>query len=77
VAVLAFPGDTDGLAEGLGRVLVGHGADDTLLDPVGVVNAAACPPPTIDEFFFNTVGGPLDLPETVLPVGFAPLAPTP
>lgn len=71
VAVLAFPGGTEDLEDGLGRVFVGHGADDSLLDPVGVVNAADCPPPIIDQFAFGAVAGPLDLPEITVPVGFS------
>jgi hypothetical protein len=71
IAVLAFPGSTDDLPDGEGRVFVGHGADDTLLNPVGVIDATNCPPPIINEFAFATVAGPLDLPEVTIPVAFS------
>ncbi len=37
VAVFFFDNSTEGLAAGVGRVLVGHGADDAALDRVDVV----------------------------------------
>jgi hypothetical protein len=61
VSVLVFDGSTDGLAMGSGRVIVGHGADDTLLDPVNVLNTGACPPPLLPNFKFGAVSDSLDL----------------
>ncbi|MGB8329271.1 MAG: DUF4397 domain-containing protein [Polyangiales bacterium] len=71
VNVLVFDGSTDGLASGQGRVLVGHGADDTLLDPVDVITPAACPPPLLDDFMFGAVAGPLDLPASTVGIAFS------
>jgi hypothetical protein len=61
VGVLLFDGSTENLVGGSGRVLVGHGADDSLLDPVDVINVDDCPPPIADDFVFGTTAGPLDL----------------
>lgn len=62
VGVLVFDGSTEGLAAGNGRVLVGHGADDTLLEPVNVVTPEACPPILLEDFMFGTTTPtPLDL----------------
>ena len=61
VGVLVFDGSTDGLPMGSGRVIVGHGADDSLLDPVNVLNTGACPPPLLADFEFGTVSASLDL----------------
>lgn len=61
VTVLTFDGSTDGLPTGSGRVIVGHGADDSLLDPVNVLNTGACPPPLLPNFAFGTVSDSLDL----------------
>lgn len=61
VTVLLMDGSTDGLAMGSGRVVVGHGADDSLLDPVNVLNTGDCPPPLIPNFAFGTVADPLDV----------------
>ena len=71
VAVMPFDGDAEGINEGLGRVLVGHGADDALLKPVDVITPGACPPPTIEDFAFGAVAGPLDLPATTIPIAFS------
>ena len=61
VGVLVFDGSTDGLPMGSGRVIVGHGADDSLLDPVNVLNTGACPPPLLADFEFGAVSPSLDL----------------
>ena len=61
VDVLVFDGSTDGLPMGSGRVLVGHGADDSLLDPVNVLNTGECPPPFLSDFMFGSVSDPEDL----------------
>jgi len=61
VGVLVFDGSTDGLSVGSGRVIVGHGADDSLLDPVNVLNTGDCPPPLLPDFEFGTVSTPFDL----------------
>jgi len=61
VSVLTFDGSTDGLPMGSGRVIVGHGADDSLLDPVNLLNVGNCPPPLLPNFAFGTVSDPVDL----------------
>jgi hypothetical protein len=61
VGVLVFDGSTDGLPMGSGRVIVGHGADDSLLEPVNVLNTGACPPPFLGDFMFGSVSAPVDL----------------
>lgn len=71
VNVLVFDGSTDGLASGQGRVLVGHGADDSLLDPVDVIVPANCPPPLLDDFMFGAVQGPLDLDAGIVDIAFS------
>ncbi|MDH3728539.1 MAG: DUF4397 domain-containing protein [Myxococcales bacterium] len=63
VGVLVFDGTTNALLAGSGRVLVGHGADDTLLDPVNVITPANCPPILLEDFEFGSqTPTPLDLP---------------
>lgn len=47
--VLLFDGRTDGLPAGTGLVIIGHGADDSLLDPVNVLNTGACPSPFLPQ----------------------------
>ena len=59
--MLVLDGRTENLPQGSGRVLVGHGADDSLLDPVDVINVAACPEPIADDLAFGATAGPLDL----------------
>jgi hypothetical protein len=73
VSVLAFDGDAEGIEAGLGRVLVGHGADDILLEPVDVIVPDTCDMdgPLIDDFMFGTVEGPLALPATTVPIAFS------
>jgi hypothetical protein len=61
VGVLVFDGSTDGLPMGSGRVIVGHGADDSLLETVNVLNTGACPPPFLADFMFGTVSTAVDL----------------
>ena len=61
VDVLVFDGSTDGLPMGSGRVIVGHGADDSVLDPVNVLNTGDCPPPLLPNFEFGAVSDSLDL----------------
>lgn len=62
VNVLVFDGSTDGLAAGSGRVLVGHGADDSGVAVVDVINNDACPPALVEDFLFGTVRSVGDLP---------------
>jgi Domain of unknown function (DUF4397) len=71
VNVLVFDGSTDGLAAGSGRVLVGHGADDSLLSVVDVIATEACPPALVEDFLFGTVRGALDLPAADYSIGIA------
>ncbi|HET6416020.1 MAG TPA: DUF4397 domain-containing protein, partial [Polyangiales bacterium] len=71
VNVLVFDGSTAELPPGQGRVLVGHGADDTLLDPVDVIVPAACPPPLLNDFMFGAVEGPLDLDAGTVGIAFS------
>ena len=71
VTVLLFDGSDADLTEGEGRVLVGHGADDSLLEPVDVINVDACPPAVLDDFAFAEVAGPLDLSATTLNLAFS------
>ena len=61
VGVLVFDGSTDGLPIGTGRVIVGHGADDSLLDPVNVLDTGDCPEPLLPNFEFGAVSTSLDL----------------
>ncbi|MFW2388980.1 MAG: DUF4397 domain-containing protein [Polyangiales bacterium] len=69
VNVLLFDESADGLMSGSGRVLVGHGADDSLLDPVTVV-AADTDTPIVPDFAFGTTAGPLDLEAGAVNIGF-------
>jgi hypothetical protein len=71
VNVLVFDGSTDGLAAGSGRVLVGHGADDTGLAAVDVINNDACPPALVEDLLFGTVQNVADLPEASYNVAIA------
>jgi len=71
VNVLVFDGSTDGLEAGSGRVLAGHGADDSSLSEVDVIATDACPPALIDDFLFGTVRGPLNLPAGEYNIGIA------
>jgi hypothetical protein len=73
VSVLAFDGDAEGIDAGFGRVLVGHGADDVLLEPVDVIvpDTCAMDGPVVDDFMFGTVAGPLALPATTIPIAFS------
>ncbi len=71
VNVLVFDGSTDGLAAGSGRVLVGHGADDTGLAAVDVINNDACPPALVEDLLFGTVQTVADLPEADYNVAIA------
>jgi hypothetical protein len=75
VNVFVFSNATDGLAAGNGRVFVGHGANDSLLDPVDVIvtDEGGCPPALLDQFAFGTTApatGNLDLPAGSVNIGF-------
>jgi hypothetical protein len=74
VGVFNFSNSTEGLTSGQGRVFVGHGADDSALNPVDVIvtDADACPPPLLDQFAFGTDTGtnPLDLDGGTVNLGF-------
>ncbi|MGB5283385.1 MAG: DUF4397 domain-containing protein [Polyangiales bacterium] len=69
VNVLLFDDSPDGLATGSGRILVGHGADDSLLNPVTVVNTDT-ESPIVEDFVFGTIAGPLDLAAGSVNIGF-------
>jgi len=73
VNVLVFDGSLEGLAAGSGRVLVGHGADNTAITTVDVISTApdGCPPALVEDLVFGTVQGPLDLPADTYSVGIA------
>ena len=71
VNVLVFDGNIDSLLEGSGRVIVGHGADDSGLAVVDVIATDDCPPALIEDFLFATVRGPLDLPAAEYNIGIA------
>lgn len=69
VNVLLFDESPAGLESGSGRVLVGHGADDTLLNPVTVVNTDD-DSAIVEDLAFGAIAGPLDLPEGSVNIGF-------
>jgi hypothetical protein len=77
VNVFVFSNGTDGLAAGSGRVFVGHGANDSALDPVNISTSnedgtADCNT-LIAEFAFGTTfppDGVADLPAGSVNVGF-------
>lgn len=74
VDVFVFSNSTLGLASGEGRVSVGHGADDSLLNPVNVVvvDGEDCSE-LIPDFEFGTIapdGEVLDLPAADYGIGF-------
>jgi len=74
VNVFVFVNSTDGLEAGNGRVLVGHGANDSALDPVNVSLGEDPECSTlIPGFVFETTApaeGVLDLPEGTYKLGF-------
>ncbi|NNE19800.1 MAG: DUF4397 domain-containing protein [Myxococcales bacterium] len=66
VGALLFDGSTAGLLAGNGRILIGHGANEPLLNPLNVLatdNLATdnCPPPVIEDLFFGEVSMPIDI----------------
>ena len=65
---------TEGLVAGSGRVFVGHGANDSLLNPVDIIvtDEGACPEPLLDQFAFGTMTAPgdADLPAATYNLGF-------
>lgn len=74
VAVFVFSNSTAQLAPGFGRVFVGHGADDSVLDPVNiaVVDGDTCST-LIPDFAFGTTqpaDGVLDLAAGTVNIGF-------
>lgn len=73
VDVFVFVNSTDGLEAGSGRVFVGHGANDSALDPVDV-SLGEDPDCSrlIPGFVFETTApeGVLDLPEGTYQIGF-------
>jgi hypothetical protein len=78
VTFFVFVNSTDGLAEGSGRVFVGHGADDPALDPVNISTGSEdtgdCAT-LIPEFVFGTTfpaagDDNVDLPADTYPIGF-------
>ena len=74
VDVFVFVNSTDGLESGSGRVFVGHGANDSALDPVDVSLGETPDCSTlIPGFMFETTApaeGVLDLPEGTYQIGF-------
>ena len=75
VDVFVFSNSTEGLEAEQGRVFVGHGANDSLLDPVDVIvtDEGSCPSPLLEQFEFGTtapVSGNLDLPAGSVNIGF-------
>ena len=74
VNVFVFVNSTEGLASGEGRVFVGHGANDSALDPVDVSLGVEPDCSTlIPGFVFETTApdeGVLDLPEGTYQIGF-------
>jgi hypothetical protein len=74
VDVFVVGNATDGLEDGKGRVLVAHGANDSLLNPVDIIltDEGACPPPLLDQLEFEQVkpDGGLDLDEATYNLGF-------
>jgi hypothetical protein len=74
VDVFVFVNSTDGLEAGNGRVVVGHGANDSALDPVNVsVGEDPDCDTLIPNFVFETTApeeGVLDLPEGIYKIGF-------
>ena len=64
------------MTSGNGRVLVGHGADNTDIEEVDIINVDDCPPPIIDDLEFNEVkpappDSPLDLSADAYGVGIS------
>ncbi len=74
VDLFVFVNSTEDLASGEGRVFVGHGADDSALDPVDVSLGEAPDCSTlVPNFVFGTTvpeEGVLDLPEGTYQIGF-------
>ncbi len=74
VDVFVFVNSTDGLEAGNGRVFVGHGANDSALDPVDVsVGEEPDCSTLIPGFVFETIApaeGVLDLAEGTYQIGF-------
>lgn len=74
VKVFVFANSTEGLESGSGRVFVGHGANDSALDPVNVsVGEDPDCDTLIPSFVFGTTApaeGVLDLPEGTYKIGF-------
>lgn len=73
VDVFVFVNSTEGLEAGSGRVFVGHGANDSALDPVDVSLGEAPDCSTlIPGFVFETIepDGGLDLAEGTYQIGF-------
>jgi len=73
VDVFVFVNSTEGLEAGSGRVFVGHGANDSALDPVDVSLGETPDCSTlIPGFVFETTApeGGLDLPEGTYQIGF-------
>lgn len=76
VSVLVFDTSSEGLADGSGRIFVGHGANDPALDPVNIVTVddpiTTCTD-LIPDFAFGTIfpaEGVVDVPATTLRVAF-------
>ncbi len=68
VGVLLFDEDSEGLPSREERVLVGHGADATAVNPIDIVTASDAL--LVDEFAFGIVAGPLDLTAGIVNIGF-------
>ena len=75
VGVFLYDISTEGLADDAVRLFVSHGADDSALKPVDIINTDACPEPLLDQFAFGeTAPGEgedsLDLPAADYNLGF-------
>ena len=72
LGVFLIDNAADGLEGDDGRVVVAHGANDSLLDPVDIIltDEGACPDPLLDQFAFGTFAPALDLPEANYNLGF-------
>jgi len=74
VRMLVFNNSTEGLPSGEGRIVLGHGGNDSLLDPIDIIltDELACPPPLLPQVAFGATApsdGNLDLPEGTLHIG--------
>jgi cysteine-rich repeat protein len=71
--VIVLDGSLDGLQVGNGRLVLGHGADDTSLAVIDGINTNDCPPPVLgfESVIFGTARGPGDFAVGVEPGAMA------